>query len=242
VVGSRTLRLTGIDIGDDVTVTTEHGQRRFRIVGEVFSRAGDATIYTSAAGVAGLVEQATPNRFEVALTAGTDARAYVEALAAAVDNRAVIPRAAIDDANNQTITLMKGLVALLSTLLAAVAALGVFNTVVLNTRERVHEIGVLKSIGMTPRQVRVMVVTSMVTIGVLGGALAIPLGWALHRWMVPVIADAAGTGVPDSVIAVYHPVELVALGATGVALAVLGALVPASWAARTRAATALRAE
>jgi putative ABC transport system permease protein len=137
---------------------------------------------------------------------------------------------------------MLSLVATLSLLISAVAALGVFNTVVLNTRERVHEIGVLKSIGMTPRQVQVMVVTSMVTIGVLAGAIAVPVGWALHRWIVPVMADAAGTGIPHSILAVYRPVELIALGATGVALAVLGALVPAGWAARTRAATALRAE
>jgi putative ABC transport system permease protein len=137
---------------------------------------------------------------------------------------------------------MLGLIATLSLLLAAVAALGVFNTVVLNTRERVHEIGVLKSIGMTPRQVRAMVVTSMVAIGVLGGALAVPLGWALHRWIVPVMFSAAGLGFPHSALAVYRPLELIGLGAAGVALAVLGALVPADWAARTRAATALRAE
>jgi putative ABC transport system permease protein len=87
-----------------------------------------------------------------------------------------------------------------------------------------------------------MVVASMVMIGVLGGAAAVPLGWALHRWIVPAIGNAAGSGMPDSVLAVYRPVELVALGAFGVVLAVLGALVPAGWAARTRAAAALRAE
>jgi putative ABC transport system permease protein len=242
VVASRTVRLTGISVGDTVTVSTDLGQRRFRIVGEAFSQTGDATVYTDTAGLAGLVERASPNRFEVGLTEGTDPHAYVEALATAVNNPAVIPQAAVDDTGNETIALMHGLIAMLSTLLIAVAALGVFNTVVLNTRERAHEIGVLKSIGMTPRQVRTMVVTSMVAVGVLGGALAVPIGWALHRWTVPVMGDAAGTALPDSVIAAYHPAGLVALGACGIVLAVLGALVPAGWAARTRVATALRAE
>ena len=76
----------------------------------------------------------------------------------------------------------------------------------------------------------------------LAGALAVPAGWALQRGIMPVIADAAGTGLPHSVLTVYRPVELVGLGLCGVLLAVLGALVPAGWAARTRAATALRAE
>jgi putative ABC transport system permease protein len=242
VAGSRMLRLTGTKVGDHITVGTELGRRRIHVVGEAFSGAGEATIIMDAGGLAGLVEHVAPNRFEVALTDGTDPHAYVEALSAAVGSFAVLPQVTADSEGSQTIAVMIGLIATLSLLLSAVAALGVFNTVVLNTRERVHEIGVLKSIGMTPRQVRVMVVTSMAAIGVLGGALAVPLGWALHRWIVPIMADAAGTGIPHGVLAVYGPVELIGLGASGVALAVLGALVPAGWAARTRSAAALRAE
>lgn len=240
VAGSRMLRLTGTKVGDHITISTERGQRRIHIVGEVFSSPGEATVIMDAAGLAGLVERVAPNRFEVALTGGTDPHAYVQALSAAVGSMAVLPQ--VTGESSEVIRIMLGLISTLSLLLAGVAALGVFNTVVLNTRERVHEIGVLKSIGMTPRQVGVMVVTSMVTIGVFGGALAVPLGWALHRWILPVMGNAAGTGIPDSVLAVYGPLQLVGLGAAGVALAVLGALVPAGWAGRTRAATALRAE
>src|SRR4029453_4009573 len=133
---------------------------------------GGATILMEPAGLAGLVERVAPNRFEVALTGGTDPHAYVQALSAAVGSMAVLPQVTADTEGNDTIRIMLGLISTLSLLLAGVAALGVFNTVRLNTRERVHEIGVLKSIGMTPRQVGVMVVTSMATIGLLGGALA----------------------------------------------------------------------
>jgi putative ABC transport system permease protein len=240
VAGSRMLRLSGTKVGDHITISTERGQRRIHIVGEVFGPTGEATILMDTAGLAGLVERVAPNRFEVALTGGTDPQAYVQALSAAVGSMAVLPQ--VTGEGSDTIRIMLGLISTLSLLLAGVAALGVFNTVVLNTRERVHEIGVLKSIGMTPRQVGVMVVTSMVTIGVVGGALAVPLGWALHRWILPVMGNAAGTGIPDSVLAVYGPLQLVGLGAAGVALAVLGALVPAGWAGQTHPATALRAE
>jgi putative ABC transport system permease protein len=241
VAASQMLRLTGTKVGDHITIGTKLGQRRIHLVGEVFAN-GRATIVMSTAGLTGLVERVTPELFEVGLTAGTDPHAYVEASTAALDRVSAIPEVTADAQENETVAIMLGLIATLTLLLSAVAALGVFNTVVLNTRERVHEIGVLKSIGMTPRQVRLMVVTSMVTVGVLAGALAVPAGWALHRSILPVMGSAAGTNLPHSVLTVYQPVELVALGLCGVALAVLGALVPAGWAARASAATALRAE
>jgi putative ABC transport system permease protein len=241
VASSRMLRLTGTKVGDHINITTALGQRRVQLVGEVFTNGRGGTVIMDAAGLAGLVERLAPAQFEVGLTGGTDPHAYVDALAAALGSSAV-PQVTADEQEHETIAIALGLIATLSLLLSAVAALGVFNTVVLNTRERVHEIGVLKSIGMTPHQVRATVITSMVTIGLLAGALAVPLGFALHRWILRAIAGAAGTGVPDSVASVYHPVELIGLGAAGIALAVLGALVPAGWAARTSAAAALRAE
>jgi putative ABC transport system permease protein len=55
--------------------------------------------------------------------------------------------------------------AALTVILAVVTSLGVFNTVVLNTRDRRHDLGMLKSIGVTPRQVTVLMVTSMAARG-----------------------------------------------------------------------------
>jgi putative ABC transport system permease protein len=242
VASSHMLRLTGIKVGDFITIETKLGQRRIHIVGEVFANGSGSTAVMSTAGLTGLVENVTPDRFEVGLTAGTDPHAYVDALAPTLAGASGVPEVTADTQENETVAIMLGLIATLTVLLCAVAALGVFNTVLLNTRERVHEIGVLKSIGMTPRQVRLMVVTSMAAVGVLAGALAVPAGWVLHRAVLPIMADAAGTALPHFVLTVYRPVELVALAASGVALAVLGALVPAGWAARARAATALRAE
>jgi putative ABC transport system permease protein len=239
---SRMLRLTGTKVGDYVTVGTRLGQRRIHIVGEVFANGSGATVVMSTAGLGGLVQSVSAQWFEVELKAGTDPRAYVEGATTALARVDAIPRLTAETQENQTVTIMLGLIATLTVLLSAVAALGVFNTVVLNTRERVHEIGVLKAIGMTPWQVRVMVMTSMVAVGALAGGLAVPAGWLLHRAIVPVMAAATGLELPHTVVTVYHPLELIALGLSGVVLAVLSALVPAGWAARTQSATALRAE
>jgi putative ABC transport system permease protein len=242
VAGSRMLRTTGIKVGDRITISTSSGQRQIHVVGEVFSNRSDSTLVMDSAGLAGLVTSTGPDQFEVGLKNGTDPHAYATALSTAVASPSVVPRVTADDSSNQTIAIMLGLIGLLTVLLAAVAALGVFNTVVLNTRERVHEIGVLKSIGMTPRQVRMMVVASMLVIGALGGAFAVPVGYELHHLVLPIMANAAGTGIPHGVMAVYGPLELIGLGAAGIVLAILGALVPAGWAARSRPSTALRAE
>jgi putative ABC transport system permease protein len=56
------------------------------------------------------------------------------------------------------------------------------------------------------------------------------------------MGHAAGTDLPPSVLEVYEIPQLVLLGLAGIAIALLGALLPAGWAARTRTATALRTE
>src|SRR6202043_810953 len=104
-----------------------------------------------------------------------------------------------------------GLIAALTLLLMIVAGLGVLNTVVLQIRERVHDLGVFKAVGMTPRQTLAMVVCSVAGIGLVAGLIAIPAGVVLHHVVLPVMGHAAQTAVPPSVLNVYRPWELVLL-------------------------------
>jgi putative ABC transport system permease protein len=235
VAGSRMLAMTGTKIGDTITLGT--GQR-VTIVGQAFSNGSDATILMDMAALPGL----TPQIFDVGLAPGTDHQAYIESLRSALGSLQADAQLSAETQENEAVAVMIGLIATLTVLLTTVAGLGVLNTVMLNTRERVHEIGVLKSVGMTPGQVRVLVLSSVVLIGLLGGVLAVPLGFALHGWALPVMAGSAGLVLPQSVMDVYEPWAMVALGAGGIVLAAVGALVPGGWAARTRASTALRAE
>lgn len=122
------------------------------------------------------------------------------------------------------------------------ACLGVLNAVVLDTRDRVRDLGVFQALGMTPRQTVIQVLTSVGAIGLAAGAVGVPLGVALHGRVMPEMGRAAGTAIPPADVDVYGPVLLEVLALFGVLIAVAGALLPAGWAARTRTAQALRAE
>jgi putative ABC transport system permease protein len=118
----------------------------------------------------------------------------------------------------------------------------VVSTVVLTTRERVRELGVFRAIGMTPRQVIVMVVCWVAGTGLVAGLASVALGVTLHRYLITLMASYSGNGVPGSFVHVYRSGELAALALAGLAVAVAGALVPAAWAASIRTVSALRVE
>jgi putative ABC transport system permease protein len=60
--------------------------------------------------------------------------------------------------------------------------------------------------------------------------------------MIPRMAFFAGNGTPPSFLNVYAGWEIAALALAGLVIAAAGALLPAAWATRIPAASALRAE
>jgi putative ABC transport system permease protein len=231
---------TGTKVGDTYTLTSGPRHLTVRIAGEVFDpHGGRPEIIASTSTLAALDPGLTPDQYDVALKPGTNDRAYANTLSATLGQGYNVSR---NDSSSQQFYIIIGLVATLTLLLVAVAGLGVLNTVVLQTRERVHDLGVFKAVGMTPRQTVAMVVCSVAGIGLAAGLIAIPAGIALHHYVVPVMGHAAQTNVPTSVLSVYHASEIVLLAVAGLVIAVAGALLPAGWAARTRTASALRAE
>jgi putative ABC transport system permease protein len=240
VVNTGFLTDTGARIGDRYTITSGSRHVTVRITGEIFEPdGGTPQIVASLPTLSVLDPHLTAVQYDVALRPGTAAASYANTLAAALG-----PDYSVS-ANNATpreFAAVIGLIATLTLLLAAVAGLGVLNTVVLQTRERVHDLGVFKAVGMTPRQLSVMVVCSAAGVGLVAGLVAVPAGVALQRYVLPVMAHAAQTGVPASVLDVYVPGGLALLALSGLVIAATGALAPAVWAARARTASALRAE
>ncbi|MFF7310947.1 FtsX-like permease family protein [Streptomyces sp. NPDC008137] len=243
VVPTPFLAATGTRVGDTVTLNGLAEPVTVRIVGEVLDPRNDGMqVFTDASTLRAAHPDLTETSHHIAVTSGTDVTAYVTALNKDLTPLGATAQAGGPGAGGDMVATLNALSAVLTLMLVAVAALGVLNGVLLDTRERVREIGVHKALGMTPRQTIAMVLTSVVVTGLAAGALGVPLGVTLHGWVLPAMGDSVGLRLPASVLAVYHPAELLPLALGGLLIATLGALLPAGWAARARTATALRTE
>jgi putative ABC transport system permease protein len=243
VVSTGFLTLTGKTVGGTVTIVLGGRPIPLRIVGEDFDaqHRGDSVLtdWRTLADAHVAAALTAPGQYDIGLRPGVSPASYARSLGTRLGQGYA---ASLNSSNSVVVSLMLGLIGSLTLMLALVAGLGVLNTVVLSTRERVHDLGVFKAVGMTPRQTIAMVVCWVAGTGLVAGLIAVPAGIALHHAVLPVMASSANLGLPASYLAVYRGPELVLLALAGVVIAIVGALLPAGWAARIRTASALRAE
>jgi putative ABC transport system permease protein len=238
-VNSLFLTDTGTRVGDTYSLVSGGHRVTVTIAGEVFQPGDQPVMYTSAATLNAVDPAHGVSRYDVALRPGTNPHAYANALSAALGGSYEV---GTNGGGGGQFFAVVTLVGMLTLLIIVVAGLGVLNTVALQIRERAHAIGVFKAAGMTPRQTLAMIVCSVAAVGLIAGIVAVPAGVYLHHAVVPVMAHAANASAPPSLLSVYQPWEIVLLALAGLFIAVAGALGPASWAAGTRTAFALRAE
>jgi putative ABC transport system permease protein len=239
-VNTAFLNDTGARVGDEYTLTAGGKHITVQIAGEVFVlRSGKPVMIGATSTLSAIDPALTPTHYDVALTAGTDVGSYVNSVNTELGSGYLV---SVNDSGGSELPAIQGLIAMLTLLIAVVAGLGVLNTVVLQTRERVHDLGVFKAVGMTPRQTIAMVVSTVTGIGLAAGLIAVPAGVMLQHYVVPVMGNAVQTALPAAVVSVYQAPELILLALSGLVIAVAGALVPAAWAAGTRTVSALRTE
>ncbi|MEU8924389.1 FtsX-like permease family protein [Kitasatospora sp. NPDC048545] len=243
VVGDKLATAVGIHVGDDVAVVQQNEQLSLKVVGINFdTNQGDYTVMTDAATftAAGLTPHIDQFNVELADTVNESDWSTSAAAALTPLNASVQP--STGGGKNIVVITMGALVATLTLMMIAVAALGVLSMVVQDTRERVHDLGILKALGMTPKQTIAMVLTSVSLTGLIAGLIGVPLGVAVEKATLTPMGNAIGRHLPPSVSHVYTAGLLIPLLAGGIVIALLGALLPAGWAARSRTATALRTE
>jgi putative ABC transport system permease protein len=237
-VSTAFLTQTGLSVGDTTPVVLAGTTVTVKIVGEVFDPDRHPLLLASWQTLGGGAAGLTVGQYDVGLRPGADVNAYTGSLNQALGSGYAVGTSG----NGQFFAIATSLIGTLTLMIAVVAGLGVLNTVLLGTRERVHDLGVFKAVGMTPRQLTGMIVCWVAGPAVAAAVIAAPAATALHSQTLHAMATAAGTEIPGSFFGVLSPADLALLALSGLVIAAAGALLPGSWAARSTAAAALRAE
>ncbi len=243
-VNTAFLDQSGLAVGDTVTVNTGTGpqaQVAVRVAGEVFDPGSQARMYGSTQTLPGVASPANVVEYDVSLRPGVSTDSYVQAVNDTLGTKNPW-QATTNQGGGKFYSIASDLVSLLALMVAVAAGLGVLNTVLMTTRDRVHDLGVFKALGMRPGQVLTMVVCWIAGPAVVAAAVAAPAAIALNTATVRAMAGTAHTGIPASFTQVFPPSRLALLSLAAVAIAVAGALLPAGWAARARPAMALHTE
>ncbi len=164
------------------------------------------------------------------------ARAAVERVAADFPNVTVRDQAETKERQREQVNQLLGLVSALLGLAIVIAFFGIVNTLALSVFERTRELGLLRAVGMSRRQVRTMVRSESVITAVMGAVLGLGVG-VLFGWAIVTALADEGIGdlvVPGGQLALYVGVAAVA--------GVVAAVGPARRAARLDVLAAISVE
>jgi putative ABC transport system permease protein len=124
----------------------------------------------------------------------------------------------------------------LDTVLLLITVTTLVAVALLSVRERIRDYGVLKAIGLTPRQITSTVISGHTALALVASLLAVPLGVGLYLALAWI---SSGT-TEDAVVAPWRWLALIPIGTVLVVVAATS--LPAQIATRIRTADALRYE
>jgi putative ABC transport system permease protein len=172
----------GVDIGDTVRFLTQTGSRpAFEVVGEIKDSADliGAAIVTQRV-LARQFDQRDDSFGFVRLAPGADSDAVQRRLSEIVDRNfptaEVLNQEELKEAQETQINQLLGLIYALLSLAVIVSLFGIANTLALSIHERTRELGMLRAIGMSRRQVRSMIRYEAVITALIGAILGVVLG------------------------------------------------------------------
>jgi putative ABC transport system permease protein len=187
LVGREEANEFGWSVGDAVTLSFPLGDRLVRVVG-VYG-AEDISFGSPVFVSRELFRTSVPEadldyRAYVSVASGVPVRTAKAAVEREIGrdfpNIEVLTQEEARDAEAELVDQFLGVLVALLFLSEAIAVLGIVNTLALSVYERTHEIGMLRAVGMTRRQLRRSVRWESVIIAAIGGSVGLALGlvWA----------------------------------------------------------------
>ena len=231
----------GVRTGDTVTVTfAETGETTMRVAG-TFSKGSliNASYLMTMPDFTANVTSTLDGAILMTSAPGADpgdAKATIQAALADYPNVSVNDPADITQKAQDSVNQLLGIVTAMLLLAVVVAILGIVNTLVLSVVERTRELGLLRAVGGTRRQVRTVVRRESVLMALLGALTGVLLGTASGIALSRALLDEGITEVqvPTATLAVY----LVIAAAVGV----LASIGPARRASKVDVLKAITAE
>lgn len=156
----------------------------------------------------------------------------------------------IQEGLKSTFLIIQGVLGALGAIAMIVAALGIANTMTMSIYERTREIGIMKAVGASNRQIKRVFLGEAAIIGILGGigglvfsASGAALANLFVQSMIAAQASSAGGGMPESTTFFIIPVWLATFAITFAAgVGLLSGVLPAVRAANLDPLIALRHE
>jgi putative ABC transport system permease protein len=169
-------------------------------------------------------------------------------VAAAVEDLGLEQSSAVEwyDAAKREVTLIAAGLNLFALLSLFIAALGITNTLVTTVIERTREVGILKALGATDRQVMILFLAEGAVIGVLGGVIGLAMAWGLSipgdRLVRNLVQQQSREPLVSESVFEFPGWLLAATVLFAVLVTTLAALYPSRRAARIQPVEALRHE
>ncbi len=221
---------------------TAEGEKPYRVVGIAmdYLNAKLATGYISQANLQQDFHITTDVLIMANRTDGADSADVDAAMNAAVKKYpafTLVDSAEFKAEQMKTLDMALSFMYALTLMLAIPGLIAMINTLTINIIERTREIGMLRAIGSTRRQVRQMVLGESLLLSALGTSLGIVVGIFLSYYMLKALQ------ITGFKLDFYFPgVGILAAVAVGLLFGVLAALIPARQAARIPIVEALRYE
>ncbi len=245
---AHTARKEGFGVGDHVRVLLTGPAQDFEIVGLFgFGDQIDLGAFTAAAFDLRTAQSAfgAPNELDqinVIAAAGSDVGAVRDRIAAAVGPDFDVQLA--DDAAADSGVAVRDLLHLLSALLLGFAAIGVvvaaflvFNTFTIVVAQRTRELGLLRVLGASRRQMVSALLLEAVVVGAVASVIGVVLGVLVASGLLALV-QGLGFDIPEGGMVVMARTVAVAFG-VGVAVTVAAAVWPAIRASREAPVDAL---
>lgn len=231
-----------VEPGDTLTLKTPEGEYDYEVVGvgTDYLNAKLATGYISQANMTTDFHQTNDLLLMANITAGADVAAVeadLNALIASYPVFSLFSSAEWRETQETTFSAVMGFLYVLLTALAIPSLIALINTLVINVLERTREIGMMRAVGGTQKQVRRMILVESLLLAATGTAFGILGGLWLGYGLVGAM-NFTGYIIP---YAFPYTGILVAI-AVGLLFGVVASVLPARQAAKLDIVTALRYE